>query len=142
MDNTATGRHLIVTGFVHREFREKINDEKYLTDVLHHLIGVVDMQILLPAQMVKVDLKPEDASTPRDCGGVTGFAVLSTSHVSIHTWPLHDRFSFDIYSCQDFDPHKVVAVLQDRLGLSGGVIHDVTRTPRPEMKNEIQYVRV
>jgi len=146
MDNTATGRHLLVTGFFHPDFREKANDEVYLSTLLNRLIKEVKMEILKPAQMVTVDLSPEDASSPKDCGGVTGFtvghAILSTSHVSIHTWPLHDRLSFDLYSCKDFDPHKVVSVLQDQLGLTGGVIHDVDRTPHPELKNELRYIKV
>lgn len=31
--------------------------------------------------------------------GVTGFFLLSTSHISIHTWPEHNYVAFDIFSC-------------------------------------------
>lgn len=32
-------------------------------------------------------------------GGVSGFALLAESHVSIHTWPEHGYAAVDIYTC-------------------------------------------
>ena len=46
-----------------------------------------------------------------DEGGVTGICVLSTSHCSIHTWPLRPFFVMDVYSCRDFDPADRLAAL-------------------------------
>ncbi|GFD80393.1 adenosylmethionine decarboxylase [Tenacibaculum sp. KUL118] len=31
--------------------------------------------------------------------GVTGFLLLSTSHISVHTWPEHNYIAFDVFSC-------------------------------------------
>ncbi len=33
--------------------------------------------------------------------GVTYFAVISTSHFSIHTWPEYGYVAIDIFSCKD-----------------------------------------
>ena len=33
--------------------------------------------------------------------GVTYFAVISTSHFSIHTWPEYGYAAIDIFSCRD-----------------------------------------
>ena len=33
--------------------------------------------------------------------GVTYFAVISTSHFSIHTWPEYGYAAIDIFSCKD-----------------------------------------
>lgn len=33
--------------------------------------------------------------------GVTGFYLLSTSHISIHTWPEINYAALDIYTCGD-----------------------------------------
>ncbi len=35
--------------------------------------------------------------------GITYFAVISTSHFSIHTWPEHNYAAIDLFSCNDFD---------------------------------------
>ena len=33
--------------------------------------------------------------------GITILYLLSESHLSIHTWPEHQRFALDMYSCRD-----------------------------------------
>ena len=51
-----------------------------------------------------------------DEGGVTGVCVLSTSHCTIHTWPLRPFFVMDVYSCRDFEPADVEQHLVQKLG--------------------------
>jgi spermidine synthase len=36
-----------------------------------------------------------------DPHGVTGVVVLSTSHISVHTWPEYGYAAFDVFSCSD-----------------------------------------
>ena len=42
--------------------------------------------------------------------GVTGFVLLSESHLAVHTWPEHGYVSLDVYSCGppdgSFSAHK------------------------------------
>ena len=42
--------------------------------------------------------------------GVTGFVLLSESHIAIHTWPEYQYVSLDVYSCGppdgSFSAHK------------------------------------
>src|SRR3989344_2100313 len=33
--------------------------------------------------------------------GVTGMLLLSTSHISVHTWPEYGYAAFDVFSCSD-----------------------------------------
>ncbi|ACB39550.1 adenosylmethionine decarboxylase [Pyrobaculum neutrophilum] len=61
-------------------------------------------------------------------GGLTVFAVVAESHISIHTWPEHGFATVDVYTCGDhtdpkaaFDyivsklkPRKVEAFFGDR----------------------------
>lgn len=35
--------------------------------------------------------------------GISYFALLAESHISIHTWPEHDYVSADVYTCADGD---------------------------------------
>ena len=46
--------------------------------------------------------------------GVTGVVIITTSHLSIHTWPERHYLSFDCYSCNDFDHQFVMAEIQRR----------------------------
>ena len=31
--------------------------------------------------------------------GITGYALLSSSHIAIHTWPEHNYTSIDVFAC-------------------------------------------
>lgn len=45
--------------------------------------------------------------------GVTGFILLSESHISIHTWPEHNFAAIDVFSCNTFDMESVKSLLQE-----------------------------
>ncbi|MEL6266685.1 MAG: adenosylmethionine decarboxylase [Pseudomonadota bacterium] len=44
--------------------------------------------------------------------GVSGVAVLSESHISVHTWPEIGYGAFDVFMCGDAEPWKSVEVLR------------------------------
>lgn len=46
--------------------------------------------------------------------GVTGVAVLSESHISVHTWPERNFAAFDIFMCGNAEPELAVDILQER----------------------------
>ena len=46
--------------------------------------------------------------------GVTGVAVLSESHISVHTWPERNFAAFDIFMCGNAKPELAVDILQER----------------------------
>ncbi|MEM7775283.1 MAG: adenosylmethionine decarboxylase [Pseudomonadota bacterium] len=46
-------------------------------------------------------------------GGVSGVAVLSESHISIHSWPEADYAALDVFMCGDAKPHLCVDVLRE-----------------------------
>ena len=47
--------------------------------------------------------------------GVTAFAIIETSHVALHIWDEVDPglVQLDVYSCSDFEPKKVLDILQE-----------------------------
>ncbi len=49
-------------------------------------------------------------------GGVSGVAVLSESHISIHSWPEADYAALDVFMCGDAQPQKCVEVLREAFG--------------------------
>ena len=48
--------------------------------------------------------------------GVTGFALLAESHISIHTWPEEFRAVCDVFTCGDHTlPDEAMAYIQNDL---------------------------
>ncbi len=48
--------------------------------------------------------------------GVTGVVLLSTSHISVHTWPEYGYAAFDVFSCSDEDQtRKAVDYITENL---------------------------
>ncbi|MBU2532945.1 MAG: adenosylmethionine decarboxylase [Alphaproteobacteria bacterium] len=46
-------------------------------------------------------------------GGVSGVAVLSESHISIHSWPEADYAALDVFMCGEARPELCVDVLRE-----------------------------
>lgn len=47
--------------------------------------------------------------------GVTGVYLLSESHLSIHTWPERAYAAIDLFSCAEFNPKEVEAIIREIL---------------------------
>ncbi len=49
-----------------------------------------------------------------DGGGLTAFAMLAESHLSVHTWPELGFAAFDIFTCgPNTDPHRARRVIEE-----------------------------
>ena len=59
-------------------------------------------------------------STPEQ--GVSGVAVLSGGHLSIHTWPEAGYAALDIFMCGDAKPYACVGVLQEEFSAAKVVV--------------------
>ena len=47
--------------------------------------------------------------------GVTGVALLSESHISLHTWPEREYAALDVFMCGNSDPDIAIEVLKTHL---------------------------
>ena len=121
----AHGRHIKVLG---RGTPALLGDAENVKSMLHELVELLGMRLLDKPHMYEVECEIEKLGVEpfEDEGGVTGVCVLSTSHCSIHTWPLRPFFVMDVYSCRDFDPRKVEAHLADKLGAYHLQVTDVS----------------
>jgi S-adenosylmethionine/arginine decarboxylase-like enzyme len=122
---TTHGRHIKVLG---RGSPSRLGDAKNVENMLVDLIDVLGMRILDKAHMYEVETEISKLGVEpfEDEGGVTGVCVLSTSHCSIHTWPLRPFFVMDVYSCRDFDGAAVETLLSERLGAYDLQVTDVS----------------
>jgi S-adenosylmethionine decarboxylase len=86
--------------------------------MLQSMVSRLGMRLLGEPHLYEVEEEIEKLNVEpfEDEGGVTGVAVLSTSHCAVHTWPLRSFFVLDVYSCRDFEPAEVQRTLEEHFG--------------------------
>jgi S-adenosylmethionine decarboxylase len=93
------GKHLILDmnecGYMptHSEIYELFED----------IVKSVEMKTLIPPFIVK---------GAEHLAGLTGFCVIETSHLTIHTFVDEKYVAFDLYSCKDYDEKIVIELIQ------------------------------
>ncbi len=55
-------------------------------------------------------------------GGVSGVAVLSESHISIHSWPEANYAALDVFMCGEARPHVCVDILREEFDAEDVVV--------------------
>lgn len=86
------GKHLIIDVECFDNVRMK--SKSHVKTFLNKCVEKVNMRKLIePIVMDGAGYNP----------GVTGFVVIETSHISIHTFLNTNRINMDLYSCRDFD---------------------------------------
>lgn len=124
------GTHLIVDGFVRDN---NVFTEKHFGHLFEVLADALQMKIIKGPEFVSV---PTDMDTFtrvqqtgkfEDSGGITGFCIVSTSHMSIHCWPLENFFSLDVFSCKKYDASKALLIIREMLGVSSVNVHTIDR---------------
>jgi S-adenosylmethionine decarboxylase len=63
-------------------------------------------------------------------GGITGLALLSESHLGIHTFPEHGFAALSVYSCRTREAPDFEALLQKALGATHVSVRTVPRGPK------------
>ena len=80
-----------------------LDDEEYIKNTLIGAAKVAKLEVL------KVDTHKFQPY------GVTGYALLAESHISIHTWPEDDIARCDLFSCKSNTDYKsVIQYMQTR----------------------------
>ena len=92
------GTHLLVDLFGAR----RLDDIEHIQSTLKRCVEVAG------ATLLHIHLHH---FTPN--GGVSGVAVLSESHISIHSWPEADYAALDVFMCGEAQPQKCIEVLRE-----------------------------
>lgn len=90
------GTHILLEFWGARHLDDLQRAEKALTDAVRDC----------GANLLKVMLHK---FTP---GGLAGVAVLSESHISIHTWPEYGYAALDIFTGSKVNPHAAIPALR------------------------------
>lgn len=125
------GRHIKLIG---KGSAERLRNVQLIRTMLENLVELLDMRCLNDPKMYDVEEEIEklNAETCEDEGGVTGIVVLSTSHCTIHTWPLRSFFVMDVFSCRDFDASLIEPFLKSYLAVSRLRITDLSYSLIPD----------
>jgi len=123
----SAGIHIILDGFVKDP---SVFNGPSLEHAFKKLAEALEMKIIMGPDFLEVELDPSKLQSDvfQDEGGITGMCVISTSHMSIHCWPIRKCFSMDVFSCKDFDSDKAKQIIWDLLGVESGDYMVVNRT--------------
>ncbi|MDD9936739.1 MAG: S-adenosylmethionine decarboxylase [Myxococcales bacterium] len=124
------GRHVKIVG---KGAPELLRSTQVMEQMLQAMVGRLGMRMLGEPHLYEVDeqLAKMNVEPFEDEGGTTGVVVLSTSHCAVHTWPLRAHFVMDVYSCRDYDPTAVQAVLEEHFGAHSMRVTDLSHSLAP-----------
>ena len=96
-------KHLIIRA----EANKVPTDEEILIHWLKECIDFIGMKILMGPYVKYCKMEGNR--------GITGIAVIETSHIAIHIWdePVPALIQMDVYSCADFDPYKIANKIKE-----------------------------
>ncbi len=84
-------------------FTSLLDDEKYIKETLIEAAEIGNLEVL------KVDTHKFEPH------GVTAYALLAESHISVHTWPEDNVARCDLFSCSvDTNYKKVLEYMKER----------------------------
>ena len=108
------GIHLLVEFWTCN--REKINDSDYLERIMSQAAEIAGAIVL---KTLFKKFEPH---------GVSGVIMISSSHITIHTWPEYAYAAVDIFTCgPQVDPRKAVDFLRKELEVGHFEIRDFHR---------------
>ena len=116
---------------------ELLADEAFLRGVLETYPERIDMVKVGPAELRYIK-----TSNPLD-DGYSGFAIIATSHVSLHAWAPYKMVNIDVFSCEEYSVEDVVAFACETFQTRDVEVHTIrraTRSPRIS-EREQQYSR-
>ena len=102
--------HLIIDGY--KCNHKRLNDISYWYKLLNEILPkMLNMQTL--GYPIIYNYKNNDPKLD----GLTGFQIITTSHISFHTWIKEGTLKMDIFSCVYFDVNKIKDFLEKELDI-------------------------
>lgn len=102
----AFGLHLMLDCYKCND--KKLADMQAVYEILNSVPDTLGLKKMSAPHVVKME-----ATDGWDKGGVSGTVLISTSHISVHTFAGYGYLTADIYSCDKFDTKKVVDAFQE-----------------------------
>jgi S-adenosylmethionine decarboxylase len=99
---------------------ESLRDTKILAGIFESLVVTLKLNVVGTPQW----------HTFPGPGGITGLALLSESHLGIHTFPEHGFAALSVYSCRTREAPDFESLLKSALGATDVAIRTVPRGPK------------
>ena len=125
-----------------------IKGKQFVIDAFECDANLLDQTDLLKELLTKaiVDLDMEILSTTFHSvspQGVTGVIMISTSHISIHTWPEYGYAALDLYTCEEKKLWPVLKELLVKMKATRAYVHEIKRgveaNDHPAIMNEVHF---
>jgi S-adenosylmethionine decarboxylase len=119
-----------------------------LTDLFTKVVKALDMKPLDKVQVYEVPVdaaileRAKRTGNFEDEGGISVVQVISTSHLSLHAWPLQKFFSLDAFSCKDYNAELALSIIRETLHVTGEstVILHRKKIPEGSTARGVQHV--
>lgn len=87
--------------------KKMISNERFVFKILMDIPKLINMKVLVGPNLVR-DYDPKNT-------GITGVAIVSYSHITIHTFDKTGEVFIDVFSCRPFDTEKIRRYLFKKL---------------------------
>lgn len=95
--------------------KELLGSDEFIFDLIREIPELVKMRILSGPNMVR----DYDKENP----GISCFAIIDFSHISIHSFTLTKEIYIDIFSCKKFDAEEIKNYLLKKLKIKEDEVH-------------------
>ena len=92
-----------------------MNSDEFVFDLVHEIPELVKMKILSGPNMVR----DYDKNNP----GISCFAIIDFSHISIHTFTNTQEALIDVFSCKKFNAEEIKKYLLKKLKINEDEVH-------------------
>lgn len=126
MPNIIEGVHLTLEGKT--EEIHLFNPET-LTELFEELVTALGMRIIHGPTVkdVEIEVKKLTGESFKDEGGTSAYCMISTSHISIHCWPLRKQCMLDVFSCKYFDVKVAQNIVEAKLAITSSRVQIIDR---------------
>jgi S-adenosylmethionine/arginine decarboxylase-like enzyme len=118
--SSSAGLHIVMDA---RVSDPSVFTREKLTQMFENVVKALDMKPLDDVQVYEVPVDPDVLERVKltgqfeDEGGISTIQVISTSHLSLHAWPLQRYFALDAFSCKEYDAEKALSIVRKMLGV-------------------------
>lgn len=81
---------------------EKLSNLNFIESFLLRLVKITKMKAITKPKVLYYKHEQKEES------GITGFIIISDSHISIHTYPFKKSLYLDLFSCRNFGFKKII----------------------------------